>query len=83
MTDPREWRTRGPGWRDEVDRLEAELAAVPRAPIRPADEPPLPFYSLCAETPDVELGETDHDVVHVVVGRSPVCIRCGRRVVDE
>jgi len=81
MTDPREWRTRGPGWREEVDRLEAELAAVPRGPIRPADERPL--YPLCAAAPDVELGETDHDVVHVVSGGSPVCIRCGRRVVDE
>jgi len=66
--------------------LEAELATIPRGPIRPVDERPL--YPLCAAAPDVELGETDHDVVHVVsggspVGGSPVCIRCGRRVVDE
>jgi len=81
MTDPRQWRTRGSGWRDLVDRLEAELAEVPRGPIRPADERPL--YPLCAAAPDVELGETDHDVVHVVSGGSPVCIRCGTRVVDE
>jgi len=81
MPAPREWRIYGSGWRDELDRLEAELAAVPRGPIRPADERPL--YPLCAAAPDVELGETDHDVVHVVSGGSPVCIRCGRRVVDE
>jgi len=81
MTDSSEWRTRGPGSRDLVDRLEAELTEVPRGPIRPADERPL--YPLCAAAPDVDLGETDHDVVHVVSGGSPVCIRCGRRVVDE
>ena len=81
MPAPREWRIYGSGWRDELDRLEAELAAVPRGPIRPADERPL--YPLCAAAPDVELGETDHDVVHVVSGGSPVCIRCGMRVVDE
>ena len=81
MTDSSEWRTRGPGSRDLVDRLEAELTEVPRGPIRPADERPL--YPLCAAAPDVELGETDHDVVHVASGGSPVCIRCGRRVVDE
>ena len=81
MPAPREWRIYGSDWRDDLDRLEAELAAVPRGPIRPADERPL--YPLCAAAPDVELGETDHDVVHVVSGGSPVCIRCGRRVVDE
>jgi len=63
--------------------VEAELATISRGPIRPADEPPLPFYPLCAAAPDVELGETDRDVVHAVSGGSPVCIRCGRRVVDE
>ncbi len=78
MPAPREWSSSDPRWRNLVERLEAELATIPRGPIRPADERPL--YPLCAAAPDVDLGETDHDVVHVVSGGSPVCIRCGTTV---